>query len=225
MIKDARIRVIIGHYGSGKTEFSVNYAIALAKMTDRKIALADLDIVNPYFRSRERHSEMEAYGVTVLSSQMGNDVNFDLPSVDAGVLGPLQNEAYEVIMDVGGDPVGARALARYREYLVTGAYDMLAVVNCSRPDSQSVEGIIIQVKAIESAAGVKLTGLINNTHFLRETTLEDVLSGQKLIEEAAAKLMIPIRYVSVIRALASEVSKHVSQEVLPVDMYMRDVWM
>lgn len=225
MLNDARIRVIIGHYGSGKTEFSVNYVMQLASLTTRKVALADLDVVNPYFRSRERHQVMEDKGILVLSSQMGNSVNFELPSVDAGVLTPLQNHDYDVVLDVGGDAVGARALARYKEYLVPGDYDMLAVVNTNRADTQTIEGIIMHVKSIEGTVGAKVTGLINNTHLLRETTVSDVLAGQKIIEEAGAILGLEVRYVSVIRAIAEDVSKEVSAKVIPVDMYMRDAWM
>ncbi len=225
MLNDGRIRVIIGHYGSGKTEFSVNYVMQLAALTTRKVALADLDVVNPYFRSRERHGVMEDKGILVLSSQMGNSVNFELPSVDAGVLGPLQNHDYDVVLDVGGDAVGARALARYKEYLIPGDYDMLAVVNTNRADTQTIEGIIMHVKSIEGTVGAKVTGLINNTHLLRETRVSDVMAGQKIIEEAGVVLGLEVRYVSVIRAIAEDVSKEVSAKVIPIDMYMRDPWM
>lgn len=225
MTNDKRIRVIIGHYGSGKTEFSVNYAIALAKASEKKVALADLDVVNPYFRSRERYEVMEAAGVKVLSSQMGNQISFDLPSVDAGILGPLQNSDYDVILDVGGDAAGARALARFKSYLVNGDYDMFAVVNTNRPQTADIDGIIGHVKAIESTVGVRVTGLINNTHLLRETTVEDVLNGQAIITKAALQLRLPVVYVSAIEPVAQALPKDIQGEVLPVAMYMRDAWM
>lgn len=225
MINDARIRVIIGHYGSGKTEFSVNYAINLAKQSDKKVAIADLDVVNPYFRSRERHEIMEEAGVTVISSIMGNGVNFDLPSMDPGILGPLQNKDYNVVLDVGGDAAGARVMARYKKYLVEGDYDMFAVVNCSRPETQSVDGIIMHIKAIESTVGVKVTGIINNTHMLRETTVDHVMHGQQVIQQAAKKLEIPIVYTSAIPSVAEALPTQVEGELLSINMYMRDAWM
>jgi hypothetical protein len=225
MINDARIRVIIGHYGSGKTEFSVNYAMQLAKISPKKVAIADLDVVNPYFRSRERHQVMEDANITVYSSQMGNNVNFELPSMDAGILAPLQDDHFELILDVGGDSMGARVMARYKKYLVDGQYDMFAVVNCNRPQTATVEGIILHVKAIEGEIGRPVTGLINNTHMLRETTVEDVLKGQEMIQKASAKLGIPIRYVSAIRAVSEALPTDLEGEILPVDMYMRDAWM
>jgi hypothetical protein len=225
MINDARIRVIIGHYGSGKTEFSVNYAMALATQSDKKVAIADLDVVNPYFRSRERHEIMEEAGVKVLSSMMGNNVSFDLPSMDPGILGPLQNHDYNVILDVGGDAAGARVMARYKKYLVDGDYDMFAVVNCSRPETQTVDGIIMHIKSIESTVGVKVTGIINNTHMLRETTIEHVLMGQEIIQKAAAKLGIPIKYTSAITSVIEALPPSIEGELLGINMYMRDVWM
>jgi len=225
MINDKRIRVIIGHYGSGKTEFSVNYAMALAAQTDRQVAIADLDVVNPYFRSRERHEIMEEAGVKVLSSIMGNEISFDLPSMDPGVLAPLQNKDFELILDVGGNAAGARVMARYRKYLVEDDYDMFAVVNANRPDTQTVDGIIMHVKSIESEVGVKVTGIINNTHLLRETTVDDVLKGQEVIQQAAEKLDIPIKYVSAIESVVKELPEDVMGEVLTINMYMRDAWM
>ncbi len=225
MLNDKRIRIIIGHYGSGKTEFSVNYARELAKITDRKLALADLDIVNPYFRSRERAKMLENLGVEVISSQLGNNVNFDLPSLSAGILRPLQNEEYDLILDVGGDHVGARVLKQYKQYLVEGAYDMFAVVNANRPETKHVDGVLGHLKGIEMEAGLKVTGLINNTHLIWDTSVEDVMRGQELLMEVSDKLNIPIVYVSVRRELIDELPDSVKGSIVPVDMIMRDLWM
>lgn len=222
---DKRIRVIIGHYGSGKTEFCVNYAMQLAELPNTKVALADLDVVNPYFRSRERHVMMEEKGILVISSLMGNNINFELPSVDGAVLTPLQNDSYDVILDVGGDSVGARPLARFKEYLIEGDYDMLAVVNANRPDTQTEDGIIMHVKAIEATVGAKVTGLINNTHLLRDTTPEDVLGPQGMIEAAGKRMGLTVRYIAAIRGIAKQVSEMTEVPVVPIDMYMRDPWM
>lgn len=98
---DKRIRVIIGHYGSGKTEFACNYALELAKKGERKVVIADLDIVNPYFRSRERAKFLEQHGITVLSGLFDNEVSIDIPAL-GGIYGPLQNEDCDLILDVGG---------------------------------------------------------------------------------------------------------------------------
>ncbi len=225
VLDDKRIRVIIGHYGSGKTEFSVNYAIALAAASQRPVALADLDVVNPYFRSRERAAMLETHGVTVYSSQLGNNVNFDLPSLDAAVLAPLQNGAYDVVLDVGGDATGARVLAQYREYLTVGDFDVFAVVNANRPETADVDGIIRHIRAIESEIEAAVSGIINNTHLLWDTTVETVLSGQRIIEQAAAQLAIPIVYIAAKRDVAERLPASITVTIMPIDMHMRDSWM
>ncbi len=225
LLDDKRIRVIIGHYGSGKTEFSVNYAIALAKLSKRKVALADLDVVNPYFRSRERFATMQAHGITVFSSQLGNNVNFDLPSLDAAILGPLQNEAYDVILDIGGDATGARILAQYREYLKPGSFDVFAIVNTNRPETADCDGIIQHLRAIEVEIDAAITGIINNTHLLWDTTVEDVLRGQQIIEKVATQMAIPIVYIAAKRDVAKKLPTQITGTIMPIDMHMRDSWM
>jgi len=219
-----RIRVIIGHYGSGKTEFSVNYALKLASQS-LKVSLCDLDVVNPYFRSREKAEMLEAKGVPVISGAKGHHANLAIPMVASAILGPLQNKDTDVILDVGGDSVGARALARYKAYFVDGEYDMFCVINANREQTCDVKGTIYHIKEIEATAGVKVTGLINNTHMLRETSKEDVLKGQRLTEEVSKALDIPVKYTSVIASLADGIADEIQNEVLPIHMIMRENWM
>ncbi len=115
MLNDKRIRIIIGHYGSGKTEFSVNYAVKLASL-GKKVALVDLDIVNLYFRSREKADILEEMGIKVIASSV-KAAAVDIPAISSQVLVPLQDKSYEGIIDVGGDPVGARTLGMYYQLL------------------------------------------------------------------------------------------------------------
>lgn len=228
MLNDKRIRIIIGHYGSGKTEFAVNYAFKLAKKKiDKKIAIADLDIVNPYFRSREKANAFEKKGIEILSSARGNKYdNADIPMVSAGILKLFQNEDYESIIDVGGNSEGARPLVRYKAELKKSNYDMFAVINTNRRQTSSVEGAIEHIKAIESVTGIKVTGLINNTHMLRETTVDDVLKGQKVVKQVSQSLNIPIKYISVLEKLAKSLKqKNLEGEIFPIKMYMRKDWM
>lgn len=223
MLKDHRIRIIIGHYGSGKTEFAVNYAINLAKKK-KKVALADLDIVNPYFRSREKESLFKGHGIKLIASYIKGSGS-DLPSVTGDVLGPLQDKNYEVILDVGGDSVGARALARYKEYWDPKDYDMFCVINANRFDTSTVEGALEHIQSMERTSGAKVTGLINNTHLLRHTTVEDVLKGQELCRKVAKVLNTPIKYISALQEVAEKLPSNLEGTIMPIRMIMREDWM
>jgi hypothetical protein len=224
MLKDNRIRLIIGHYGSGKTEFAVNYTMRLASL-GRKTAIADMDIVNPYFRSREKAEMMESKGIRVISGARGHHANLDIPMMTAEVQAPLQDKSYDLILDVGGDAVGARALAQYKRYFVEGEYDMFCVINRYREQTATLEGCLYHIKTIEATLGAKVTGLINNTHLLRYTTVEDVLYGQELVEKVSKELDIPVRYVSTLEKIAEDLPEGLQGEIFPIQMYMRPEWL
>ncbi|QUH25534.1 ATP-binding protein [Serpentinicella alkaliphila] len=223
MINDRRIRVIVGHYGSGKTEFAVNYVVNLSKL-NKKVALADLDIVNPYFRSREKESILQEYGIKVISSNV-KGLNSDLPAVTGEVLGPLQDKSYDVVLDVGGDSVGARSLVRYTEYFTSEDYDMFLVINGNRGETTSVEGVLKHIDSIEAVCQVRVTGIINNTHLLRHTTVEDVLRGQELCLKVSRKRNIPIKYVCAIEPIINRLPKDIEGSLFPIKMFMREDWM
>ncbi|WP_069873325.1 ATP-binding protein [Fusibacter sp. 3D3] len=222
--KDKRIRIIIGHYGSGKTEFAVNYALAL-KNECENVTLCDLDIVNPYFRSREKAEMLEENGIKVISGARGHHANLDIPMVSASILTPLQTEHEQVILDVGGDAIGARVLARFKTYFEEGQYDMFCVVNAYREQTQDLMGVMHHIRTIEDTVGVKVTGLINNTHLLRDTSVEDVLKGQALVVEVSNKLNIPIKYVSSLEKVTRQLPDDIEGEIFPIQMIMREEWM
>lgn len=223
MLNDNRVKIIIGHYGSGKTEFAVNYALKLAE-TGKKVAIADLDIVNVYFRSREKKELFESKGITVISSSIDAPA-LDLPAVAAQIVTPLQDTSYEFVMDIGGDPVGARVLGAYKDYLVDGKYDMFCVINANRPETNTPEKAIAYLKNIEYVARARVTGLINNTHLLKETTVEEVLRGQALVESVSAELNIPIKYVAALEDVAVQLPQEIEGEIFPIHLVMREDWM
>lgn len=222
-IKDNRIRIICGHYGSGKSEFSVNYTKILNQNFD-KVALIDLDVVNPYFRSREKTEELEREGIRVISSSIKGN-NADLPSLSGEINIPILDKSYQVVIDLGGDNVGARVLGRYREDISNDSYDMLIVLNANRPETQTPEQAISYIKAIEETAGLKITGIINNTHLLRSTTIEEVLKGQRLAEEVAGELGIDVRYTACMESLADELPEDLKKKYFPIGMHLRKEWM
>lgn len=223
MLKDKRIRVIIGHYGTGKSEFSVNYAIKLAEM-GRKVALGDIDIVNMYFRSREKAEKLEELGIKVIGSQIKSPA-VEVPSISAEIYAPLQDESYDLILDVGGDVVGARALGRYVDYFKEDNYDMFFVLNANRPETQTVEKVVEYMTKIEDVSRAKITGIINNTHLLKSTTVEDVLRGQELALKVQEKTGIEIKYISVLKNVVPDLPPNLQGEIFPIDLIMRDEWM
>lgn len=223
MLEDKRIRIVIGHYGSGKTEFSVNYAVKLAEQ-GKKVALADLDVVNMYFRSREKQEYLQGLGIKVIASSV-NAPAIDIPAISAEVYTPLEDKSYEAVLDVGGNPAGARVLGRYKKFFIDGAYDMFYVLNANRPETSSADQAIQFLKAIENTAQAKVTGIVNNTHMLKSTTVDDVLKGQKLALEVSQKTGIPIRYIAALENVARDLPSDLVGEIFPINLYMREDWM
>jgi len=221
--QDGRIRVITGGYGAGKTEFAVNYAFQLAAL-GYPTALVDLDVINLYFRSREKKKELEEAGIRVIASSL-QGIGADLPAISAEVAAPLQDPTWQVVMDVGGDAMGARALARYREYLKPGMYEMLFIVNGNRPETDTLDRTLPRMEAIEMVSGVQITALVNNTHLVRQTTVRDIIKGQRLCRQIAKETGLPIRYVSVIDQLATNLPDAVEGSILPLGLLMRETWM
>ena len=221
---DKRLVIVIGHYGSGKTEFSVNYAVKMKEMFEN-VSIADLDIVNPYFRSREKRDFFEKIGIKLYDSSIRNTA-VDLPALPAELMGVILNENEKSILDVGGDPVGARVLARYAEQIKNTPYDMLYVINGNRPETNTVEGVLKYMKLIEATSKLKITGLINNTHMLKDTKVEDVEFGHELTKKVSWETNIPIRYEAVINETAVKIKNHeIIEKLFPINLYMREDWM
>ncbi|MDO4778290.1 MAG: ATP-binding protein [Tissierellia bacterium] len=227
---DKRIRIISGHFGSGKTEFSMNYTLELKKIYP-KVAAIDLDIINMYFRLREQIDFLEEKGIQNLSSSLPRANAFDLPALDPGILIPLMDSGYQVVVDLGGNPKGALPLGRYRDTLKSEQYDHFFVINRYRPETSTVEGVINFIKEIENYSNSKVTALVNTTNMLKDTTVEDVLYGQELVEEVSEKTGLPIRYIVCLRKVSEDLLKsdklsdEMKEKVFPLDLYFRKEWM
>jgi len=213
--------IIVGHYGSGKTEFSLNYAFHL-RTSGRRVAIADLDIVNPYFRTRQRHQELEDAGITVISNNLYNNWKADLPALNREIRTCFTDHARENIVDVGGNGVGARVLSRFREVTANGDYEMWMVVNARRFETQTVGQILGFMRDIEECSRMKITGLVNNTHMCRETMPEDVLKGERMVREIYSQTGLPCRYTCCLPGLCQELAgRRVSGELMPITLQMR----
>ncbi len=226
-LDDKRVRIISGHYGSGKTEFAVNYVTNLKKVSKNKVAISDMDIVNVYFRSREKKDELTKKGIEVFDSSIG--ASADLPAIPKEMLVPFVDKEYDYVVDLGGNDVGTIVLRRFREHIDISEVDFFMVVNVFRPDTQTVDAIIEQKERLENTSGFKITGFINNTNLVRETSAEDLLYGDKLLKEASKKTGVPIKYTSyvkeVVKDMTPEIISKLSGDVIPLKYYMREVWM
>ena len=225
MIKDdKRVRLFIGHYGSGKSEVSINYVTRLREGVDGEVALADIDVVNVYFRTREKKDLMRQLGITPIDSSI-QTTTLDVPAVSAEVMRPLHDDKVNYVLDVGGDNVGGRVVGRFAEHFKSDNYDMFFVINANREKTQTANEVLGYIDAIEASSKLKVTGLVNNTHLLRETTVEDVLKGQEVAREVSKIKNIPIKYVCCIENLVDKLPKDLEGDILPIKMYLREEWM
>lgn len=225
MLNDKRIRIITGHYGSGKTEFAVNYVTHLRDCTEGKVAIADLDIVNVYFRSREKKAEMEEKGIRVIASNI-EGAGADIPAVSGAMTMPVTNKEYQYVVDLGGNDVGTLVLGRLKPLLDPAETDFFMVVNAYRPDTSTPEGVIAQMEKLEYGAGLKVTGFINNTNLVRETTADCLVHGDEVLREVTKRTGVPVKYVAYVEELLTEaVPDGLAGELFPMKFYMRKAWM
>jgi len=190
-----RIFIISGHYGSGKTEFAVSYAIDKAR-SGNPPNLIDLDIVNPYFRSREREEELVKLGIGVYASMYKGEVTAEIPALGAEVRAPLEDKSREAVIDLGGNDAGANVLNQFRKYLIDGEYTLACVINFNRFETRDTAGAEAHIHAIEDKLKLPCSCIINNTHMLRETTQETIRKGHDLALITADKLSLPLLYTT-----------------------------
>ncbi len=222
-----RITLVVGHYGSGKTEVSVNLVLALKKEYD-KVAILDMDIANPYFRSRERQAFLEERGITAHFNTFGYDITADLPAIPAVIKTPLENKEWHAVADVGGDSSGALVLNQFHRYFEDESdCEMLMVVNANRPLTDTPEGAIGHIESISRVTGLRVAGLVNNTHLLRETTADDIVKGWLMCREIEKRTGIPLRFSTCVESLAEDLEKKRPDDapVFPISLYMRPSWL
>ncbi len=175
--------IVIGAYGSGKSEYSVNLAF---ENRDQDAALVDLDVVNPYFRSREVRDEFAQHGIEVVAPE-GSFSHADLPMISPRIRGAIQQEDKLVILDVGGDPNGSRALARFKQEIQERGYQMKLVVNTRRPFTSNVDEILDMARMLETTSGLEIDEFVCNTNLMEFTTGEVITEGVNIVREAAEK--------------------------------------
>lgn len=243
------VLAVVGAYGTGKTEISVNLALGLSAngatpqspgernalagdvshvvppASALRVQLADLDLVNPYFRSREAQLLLEAAGVRVVVPP-GNQVFADLPIVlpeIAGLLRPTPGTF--TVLDVGGDDVGARALSAFRPRIADGASQVWMVINSRRPFSANLAEVLAMKAAIEASSRLPVTGLVANSHLVGETTVDIVLEGWQLACEVSEATELPVRAVAVMDELADDPAlSSIEAPLLRLSRHMLPPW-
>jgi hypothetical protein len=217
-----KVLIHIGHYGSGKTELSLNTALQMAKQGGA-IALFDLDIVNPFFRSGEQKQLLEAGGVKIVAPLFVN-TTVEIPALTAEVQSAFTGIYDCSILDVGGDPAGATALGRYHAQLEQADKWVRCIVNTCRPFTATAEDIATMARQMEAQGRVKIDSLVNCTNLADETTAATVLAGEPIVLEAARLLGVPMEFTAARRDLCDEVSRSSITAVVPVDIYIKPVW-
>lgn len=200
-----RVTLFFGHYGSGKTNIAVNYAISLKKQFDN-VAIADIDIVNPYFRTKDSEDELKEAGIRVISLPFAN-TNVDLPALPPEVYGLVQDKSTYAVMDIGGDDRGAYALGRYAQYILDeNNFEAVFVANFYRPLTKTALEAFEVLKEIEGACGIKMTAIVNNSNIGVETKEEDILKTLPIADELSKMAGIPVLFTCAEKELADKSS-------------------
>ena len=211
-----RLTLFAGHYGSGKTNIAVNYALKLAT-EGKKVVIADLDIVNPYFRTKDSEAVLNDAGVSLISPQFAN-TNVDLPALPAEAYRLVEDKSIYGIMDIGGDDRGAYALGRYVPAMkAEDNYRMVFVANCYRPLTRTPEEALEVMREIEAACGLQFTDIVNNSNLASETTAETVLSSQDFVEKLSQLSGLPIFATTAVTDVAAELTGKIDN-VLPLQL-------
>ncbi|MBQ8180009.1 MAG: hypothetical protein IJ026_06205 [Candidatus Methanomethylophilaceae archaeon] len=217
---EKRVTVVCGHYGTGKTNLSINLALDCARRGE-EVTLVDMDVVNPYFRSADYSDLLESEGVRVIGPNFAN-TNLDTPSLPGSARVAIE-EGGRVIVDVGGDDAGATALGMYAGTLEGSDPDVLYVVNMYRSLTTRPEEAVGILREIEAAARIRVTGLVNNSHLKQDTVADTVLGSMGFADEVSRATGLPLRFTTAPRQVAVDLLNKVPN-IYPVDVCVRAPW-
>ena len=217
---------MVGNYGSGKTEISVNLAFEL-RSRGHDVSIADLDVVNPYFRCREERESLERNGIRVVVPE-GDRQFADLPIILPEIKGMLQDERHDApysIFDVGGNDVGARVLSAMNSHLGDRPHCLLMVINTNRPFTSTSEGCLKMMSDIEKTASLKVTGLVANSHLMEYTTPDVIHAGYEIVHQVSGESGVPLEFVAVAKRFAGDpVVQSIGAPLLVLNRRMTPPW-
>jgi hypothetical protein len=218
-----KITILTGHFGSGKTEIAINLALRERKVHP-KVAINDLDIINPYYRTRDIADEFIKHDIELIAPK-GHLATADLPIVSGEIYRVLHDPSYRLMIDSGGDKDGATALGQYYNEWKHMEPEMLFVLNGNRPYVSTLEGAIETIERIEEASRLKVTGIINNTNIGTETTLDVIERGLILAQIVSRKKCIPLLYSTISEHLKDQTGEFTKvNPVVYIRRYMRLPW-
>jgi RecA/RadA recombinase len=215
-----RIHIFSGHFGSGKTEVALNFAIKERKK-GKRVTIVDFDIVNPYFRTNDARGVLEKNGIKLIANSYASS-NLDMPTVPLNLLSVFNDDDATVIFDVGGDDDGALALGQYKQYFDKQGYEMHFVVNTKRPLTRSAEDFIEMAQRIESASRLKFTDIYNNTNLSVSTDSDTLFSDYAEIEKLSEKMGIMIKKNCT--TVAANVPENLRETVFEMEIYIPKPW-
>ncbi len=219
----AGLTLFTGRFGSGKSEASIAYALALAQQGS-EVILIDLDIVTPYFRSRETQTALRERGVAVIAP-MAIGRYLDTPAITPEIRGAIEQRLRPTVMDVGGDRQGARALGQFSQAVSRRGYTMHFVVNPFRPFTSTLPALERSIAEIEASARLRITSLVSNPNLMQATNAEQILNGHRQVEQFARDLKLPLAMVCLMREWQGKLGAGVfSQPTLLLDRFMTHPW-
>lgn len=204
---EAKRVIVTGHYGSGKTEYALHDAM---QRDGFNVYLCDLDVINPYFRSRDYQEELASKGVNLVAPK-GDLLKADLPIVTGEVMVRLKEKDSTVIIDVGGDEDGATVLGQFASTIKSMPYEFLFIANVNRPSVATSDKMISVIRAIEKNSRLKVTGLVHNTHLCGEPiTMEELQQGESVCHDVSKTLDIPLKCTMIEESLYKELMKQLT---------------
>lgn len=219
---DKRITIFTGHFGSGKTEVAVNYAVKMA-LSGKKTAIVDMDIVNPFFRTVDARKDLEERGIRVIAPMYAN-TNVDVPSLPPEINSLFEDRSWNVVLDVGGDDLGARVLGRYNTQIVAEDYVHYFVINTRRPMTRNAEEISAMISEIQGSARLNVDKLVNNANLLGTSSPELLAEASVILKEVSERLSIPVGLVSGMTEVLEDYEGDPGVERLQLEKFIKLPW-